>query len=193
MPGQKAFVAHAAHIGRRERQREPEAKGLARKRPPCRPGYDDDSFDLVTGFTSFFFAETWSRRCAKPARRASRRSVVIQVFGRPELCDLEAMKGAVKPFRPAAASGEAAKTYWRLKIAEELAEQAGLIVEGSFDSTWAYGYADDDALLHAMLPAGGAGAIAGPERERELAGAICARSRTAGSPTAATASSTNAS
>jgi cyclopropane fatty-acyl-phospholipid synthase-like methyltransferase len=28
--------------------------------------YDDDSFDLVTGFNSFFFAEEWSRRFARP-------------------------------------------------------------------------------------------------------------------------------
>src|SRR5262249_52961193 len=53
--------------------------------------YDDDSFDVVTGFTSFFFADDMAaalREAARVARRAA--PVVIQAFGRPEKCDLEA-------------------------------------------------------------------------------------------------------
>jgi ubiquinone/menaquinone biosynthesis C-methylase UbiE len=63
--------------------------------------YDDDTFDLVTGFNSFFFAADMvaalreARRVAKPGA-----PVVIQVWGRPERCDLEAMKHAVAPFLP---------------------------------------------------------------------------------------------
>jgi ubiquinone/menaquinone biosynthesis C-methylase UbiE len=74
--------------------------------------YDDDSFDLVTGFTSFFFADdivAALRDAGRVARPGA--PVAIQVFGRPELCDLEAMKGAVARFRPAADSGEAAQSY----------------------------------------------------------------------------------
>jgi SAM-dependent methyltransferase len=135
--------------------------------------YDDDSFDLVTGFTSFFFVDdivAALREAGRVARPGA--PVVIQVFGRPERCDLEAMKGAVAQFRPAADGGEGAKSYWRPGIIEEFTVQAGLSVERSFDSTWAYGYADDTALLDAMLAAGGAGAVAGPEREPELRSAI---------------------
>ena len=51
--------------------------------------YGDDSFDLVTGFTSFFFAADLvaalreAGRVAKPGA-----PVVIQVWGPPERCDL---------------------------------------------------------------------------------------------------------
>jgi SAM-dependent methyltransferase len=130
--------------------------------------YPDDAFDLVTGFTSFFFAQdivAALREAGRVARPGA--PVAIQVFGPPERCDLELLKGAVKQFRP-----EEAGSYWRPGIAEELAEQAGLTVERTLKCTWAYAYADHEALLEAMLAAGGAGAIAGPEREPELRAAM---------------------
>jgi ubiquinone/menaquinone biosynthesis C-methylase UbiE len=104
--------------------------------------YDDDAFDLVTGFGSFFYAEdvvaalTEAARVARPGA-----PVVVQVFGRPERCDLD----AIKP-RPG---------IWRPEIVEELMP---IPVEDAFDITWAYEYADDGALLDAMLAAG---AVAG--------------------------------
>ena len=66
--------------------------------------YEDDTFDLVTGFNSFFFAADMvaalreAGRVAKPGA-----PVVIQVWGSPERCDLEAMKGD----RPAVSSRRA--------------------------------------------------------------------------------------
>src|SRR5919109_2725964 len=63
--------------------------------------YDDDSFDLVTGFNSFFFAADLvaalreAGRVAKPGA-----PVLIQVWGPPERCDLEAMKLVIRPFLP---------------------------------------------------------------------------------------------
>ena len=63
--------------------------------------YDDDTFDLVTGFNSFFFANDIvaalreAGRVAKPGAR-----VVIQVWGSHERNDLEAMKEIVRPFMP---------------------------------------------------------------------------------------------
>jgi SAM-dependent methyltransferase len=130
--------------------------------------YPDDSFDLVTGFTSFFFAEDMVaalREAGRVARPGA--AVVIQVFGPPDRCDLEQLKAAVKAFRP-----EETETYWRPGVAEELATLAGLAVERTLVSTWAYEYADDDTLAEAMLAAGGAGAVAGPEREDALRAAI---------------------
>jgi SAM-dependent methyltransferase len=126
-----------------------------------------DEFDLVTGFASFFFADDMvaalreARRVARPGA-----AVVIEAWGRPEHCDLEAMKQAVAVFR-----GESAETYWRPGVVEELATQADLTVERAFDSTWAYEFANDEALLEAMLAAGGAGVVAG-EREPELRAAL---------------------
>ena len=63
--------------------------------------YDDDTFDLVTGFNSFFFANDMvaalreAGRVAKPGA-----PVVIQVWGAHERCDLEAMKEIARPFLP---------------------------------------------------------------------------------------------
>jgi hypothetical protein len=57
--------------------------------------YADDSFDLVTGFRSLFFADDIiaALREARPVAHPDAQ-VVIQVFGRPEHCDLEAVKDA---------------------------------------------------------------------------------------------------
>src|SRR5690242_13727122 len=63
--------------------------------------WEDDTFDLVTGFNSFFFANDMvaalreARRVAKPGS-----PVVIQVWGAHERCDLEAMKHVARPFLP---------------------------------------------------------------------------------------------
>ena len=108
--------------------------------------FGDDAFDLVTGFGSFFYAGdvvsalTEAARVVRPGG-----AVVVQVFGRPEHCDLDALKA-----RPGT---------WRPEIVEELMP---VPVEESFDITWAYEYADDTALLSAMRAAG-AVAAAGPD------------------------------
>jgi SAM-dependent methyltransferase len=63
--------------------------------------WEADSFDLVTGFNSFFFANDMiaalreAGRVAKPGA-----PVVIQVWGAHERCDLEAMKEIARPFLP---------------------------------------------------------------------------------------------
>ena len=134
--------------------------------------YGDDRFDVVTGFTSFFFAEDMVE-ALREARRVTRPGgkVAIQVFGNPENCDLEAMKAAVARFRTPA-QGEHAEDYWRPGIVEELAAAAGLEVERSFDTTSVYEYANDSALTTAMAAAGGAAVVAGPDREHELRAAI---------------------
>jgi ubiquinone/menaquinone biosynthesis C-methylase UbiE len=103
--------------------------------------YEDAAFDLVTGFSAFFYAAdvvAALREAGRVARPGA--PVVVQVFGRPERCDLEALKPP----------GD----RWRPEIVEELAPQAGLTVDESFDVTWAYEYADDAALVAAMQAAG---------------------------------------
>jgi ubiquinone/menaquinone biosynthesis C-methylase UbiE len=130
--------------------------------------YEDGRFDLVTGFTSFFFADdivAALREAGRVARPGA--PVVIQVFGRSERCDLEAMKGAVMRFRD-----HTEDQYWRPGIVEELVPQAGLTVEDAFDLVSEYRYESDDALTEAMMGAGGAAVVAGPEREGELRAAI---------------------
>ena len=135
--------------------------------------YADDSFDLVTGFRSFFFADDVVA-ALREARRVARPDahVVIQVFGRPEHCDLEAVKDAAAQIGAAPPSDERERAQWR-PIVEELARRAGLAVEHSFEITSTSTYADDAAVLDAMLAAvPGMAAIAGPEKEPELHVAI---------------------
>src|SRR5262249_32783520 len=68
--------------------------------------WGDDAFDLVTGFNSFFFADDMigalreARRVARPGA-----SVVVQVWGAHERCELEAMKAIVRPFLPPRPAG----------------------------------------------------------------------------------------
>ncbi|MDA0185215.1 class I SAM-dependent methyltransferase [Solirubrobacter phytolaccae] len=129
--------------------------------------FADDTFDLVTGFTSFFFADDIVRALSE-ARRVARpgAAVVAEVFGHPDRCDLEAVKGAVTRFR----DGE--PEYWRPDAIESLLPHAGLELDHAFDVQCAYRYPDAAALGEAMLAAGGAGVVAGPERVDELRAAI---------------------
>ena len=136
--------------------------------------WDDDSFDLVTGFNSFFFANDMvgalreARRVAKPGA-----PVVIQVWGAHERCDLEAMKQIARPFfppRPPDAPPD--PDLSEPGALEALASQAGLTAESEFDSTWVIEYPDAQALGRAMLAVAGLAVLVGPEREGELEAAI---------------------
>ena len=118
--------------------------------------YEDDRFDTVTGFNAFFFAADMvaalreAGRVAKPGR-----AVVVQVWGRPERCDLQAMKGAVAQFMPAPAPGAPPRpALWAEGVLEAMAADAGLEPESAFDVSWAYEFADEDALARAMLAPG---------------------------------------
>jgi SAM-dependent methyltransferase len=136
--------------------------------------YEDDSFDLVTGFSSFFFANDIvgalreAGRVAKPGA-----PVVIQVWGPHERNDLEAMKAIVRPFmppRPADAPPE--PDYSEPGVLEDIATRAGLDPESAFDSTWAYEFPDEDTVRRALVAPAGIVALVGPEREDEVKDAI---------------------
>lgn len=136
--------------------------------------WEDDSFDLVTGFNSFFFADDMvaalreAGRVAKPGA-----PVVIQVWGAHEHCDLEAMKQVARPFLPPRPSDAPPDPdLSRPGALKALAEKAGLTPEHEFDTTWALEYPDADTLGRAMVAVAGLAAIAGPEREQELKNAI---------------------
>jgi SAM-dependent methyltransferase len=136
--------------------------------------WDDDSFDLVTGFNSFFFANDMVE-ALREARRVARPGspVVIQVWGAHERCDLEAMKQVARPFlppRPPDAPPD--PDLSRPGLLRELAIQAGLAPKDEFDVTWAFVYPDAETLGRAMLAVAGLAVIVGPEREHELASAI---------------------
>jgi SAM-dependent methyltransferase len=156
---------------------------LARRRVPdadLRVGemealpYADDTFDLVTGFTSFFFANDIvaalreAGRVAKPAA-----PVVIQVWGPHERRDLEAMMAIAHrhlPPRPADTPPE--PEYWKPGVLEDVASNAGLTPQQSFDLTWAFEYPDAETLGRAMMAPAGIAVLVGPEREEEVRTAI---------------------
>jgi SAM-dependent methyltransferase len=138
--------------------------------------YADNSFDLVTGFNTFFFADDFGKALREAGRVAKPGApVVIQVWGPHERNDLEAMKAVARPFlppRPADAPAE--PDYSQPGVLEDLALGAGLLPEESFDGTWAYEFADEPTLRRALLSPAGLAMIVGPEREADLGDAIVA-------------------
>jgi SAM-dependent methyltransferase len=132
--------------------------------------YENDTFDVVAGFNAFFFAVDMvaaireAGRVAKPGA-----PVVIQVWGRHERSDLEAMKDVVRPFfppRPPDAPPEADLSA--PGILEGLATAAGLAPVETFDTTWAFEFADADELGRAMLAPAGIAELVGPESEESV-------------------------
>jgi SAM-dependent methyltransferase len=118
--------------------------------------YEDDFFDVVAGFNSFFFAADMvaalreAGRVAKPGA-----PVVIQVWGRPDRCDLTAMKQALARFLPTPdPSAPPPPALWEQGVLEQIAGAAGLEPESAFDVSWAYEFADDEVLARAMLAPG---------------------------------------
>jgi SAM-dependent methyltransferase len=137
--------------------------------------YEDDTFDLVTGFTSFFFATDMvgalreAGRVAKPGA-----PVVIQVWGPHDRNDLEAMKEIARPFFPPRPDDAPAEPtdYAQPGVLEAMATEAGLTPEESFDVTWAYEYPDDETLGRAMVAPGGLATLVGPSKEDAMKAAI---------------------
>jgi SAM-dependent methyltransferase len=132
--------------------------------------WEDDSFDLVTGFNSFFFANDMvaalreAGRVAKPGA-----PVVIQVWGAHERCDFEAMKQIARPFLPPRQpDAPADPDLSRPRVLRGLAIEAGLSPESEFDSAWTIEYPDTETLGRALVAVAGLAVLAGPEREQEL-------------------------
>jgi SAM-dependent methyltransferase len=135
--------------------------------------YADDTFDAVTGFCSFFFADDMVEALREAGRVAKPGApVVIQVWGRPERFDRGLMKAVLARFRPPPPADRLdPSTLWRPGVLEDLAVQAGLIPDAAFDDRFAYEYADEESMSRAMLSAGGFGAIVG-DRQDEARAAV---------------------
>jgi SAM-dependent methyltransferase len=136
--------------------------------------WGDDSFDLVTGFNSFFFANDMVAALREAGRVAKRGApVVIQVWGAHERCDLEAMKQIARPFLPPRPPDAPPDPDLSAPGAlHALASRAGLAPESEFDASWAFEYPDAETLGRALLAVAGLATLAGPEREHELKNAI---------------------
>jgi SAM-dependent methyltransferase len=132
--------------------------------------YDADSFDLVTGFNSFFFAADIVA-ALREARRVAKRgaSVVIQVWGRPERCDLEAQKQIARRYAPPPPpDAPPPPQLWEPGVLEGLASEAGLMPESAFDTSYAFEYADEESLARLLTAPMGLAELAGPAREPTL-------------------------
>jgi len=136
--------------------------------------YEDDTFDLVCGFNSFFFANDIvaavreAGRVAKPGA-----PVVIQVWGPHDRNDLEAMKEIARPFlppRPADAPLE--PDYSQPGVLEDIAARAGLEPEHAFDSSWAYEFPDETTARRALVVPAGLALLVGPDREEQFKDAL---------------------
>lgn len=136
--------------------------------------WDEDTFDLVTGFNSFFFADDMVSALREAGRVARPEApVVIQVWGAHERCDLEAMKQIARPFLPPRPPDAPPDPDLSVPGAlEALATQAGLTPETAFDTTWELDYPDAETLGRAMVAVAGLAVLAGPEREEALKATI---------------------
>ena len=142
--------------------------------------FADGSFDLVTGFNSFFFAADMVA-ALREARRVARHggTVLIQVWGRPERCALTAMKEAVFPLGPPPAP-DPGPPLCKPGVLEGLARAAGLEPRNAFDLSYAFHYPDRAALVRRLLaPAPVVAAVerAGEDRVREALVGSLARYR----------------
>jgi SAM-dependent methyltransferase len=136
--------------------------------------YEDDTFDLVTGFNSFFFAADMTAALREAGRVAKPGApVVIQVWGRPEACDLEAMKAVARAYMPAPPpDAPPPPPLWKAGVLEEIATEAGLTPAAAFDKSWAFEFADEEALARGMLAPMGLAELAGPDRVEAVRTAI---------------------
>jgi SAM-dependent methyltransferase len=118
--------------------------------------FDDARFDVVAGFNSFFFAADIAAALREVGRVAKPGApVVIQVWGRPDRCDLTALKQAMAALVPAPDAGApASPALWEPGVLEAVAAEAGLAPQSAFDLSWAYEFPDEDTLGRAMLAPG---------------------------------------
>jgi SAM-dependent methyltransferase len=179
--GAGAFLRLVAERGARPSglDASPALLELARRRLPdgdLRVGdmealpYQDNTFDLVTGFNSFFFADDIvaavheAGRVAKPGA-----PIVIQVWGRHDRNDLEAMKQIIRPFMPPRPVGAPAEPdYSAPGVLEDITTRAGLRPEQAFDTTWPVRYRDEDTLRRALVAPAGIAVLVGPDHEEQV-------------------------
>jgi SAM-dependent methyltransferase len=136
--------------------------------------WEGETFDLVTGFNSFFFADDMVAALREAGRVAKAGApIVIQVWGRHDRCDLEAMKRLARPFLPPRPPDAApGPDLSRPGVLHELATRAGLTPQREFDASWVLEYPDAETLGFALVAVAGLALLAGPDQEHDLRHAI---------------------
>jgi SAM-dependent methyltransferase len=135
--------------------------------------FPDDAFDVVAGFNAFFFADDMVAALREAGRVATPGgSVLIQVWGRHEACDLDVIKSIVRPFFPGYdPDAPPPPSLAEPGALEGIASAAGLTPTETFDISWAFAYRDDEELTRGLLSAAGVGDAAGA-REPEVRAAL---------------------
>ncbi|MCW5945411.1 MAG: class I SAM-dependent methyltransferase [Fimbriimonadales bacterium] len=118
--------------------------------------FEDDTFDLVTGFNSFFYASNMVQALREAGRVAKPRApIVIQIWGRPENCNLDAMKHALmRFFPPPDPNAPAPPKLFEEGVLEDMARAAGLDPIDRFESSWAFVFPDEDSAARRLLAPG---------------------------------------
>jgi hypothetical protein len=100
-------------------------------------------------------------------------AVVIQVWGRPERCDLTPMLQAIRALRPGG-GGQSSPPLSQPGVLEAIAAEAGLAPERVSDVSFAQEYRDDRELRRTMLSPGGVVEVVEAHGEEPVAAAILA-------------------
>jgi SAM-dependent methyltransferase len=134
--------------------------------------WPDDSFDVVTGFNTFFFAADLVhalREACRVAREGGR--VAMTVFGRPERCESTSMFAALGQVLPSeAGEDDGGPALNEQGVLESLAKEAGLGPQEAGYLTVVEEYPDLETLLRGYLAHGSivkATRSAGESRVRE--------------------------
>jgi ubiquinone/menaquinone biosynthesis C-methylase UbiE len=118
--------------------------------------WPDDSFDVVTGFNSFFFAADLVH-ALREARRVARPggAVALTVFGRPERCESTPMFAALGQVLPSdSGEDQGGPALHEEGVLEALAKEAGLVPrEGGYLEV-VEEYPDLETLLRGYLAHG---------------------------------------
>jgi len=143
----------------------PELLDIARERLPgvdLRQGeieqlpYEDEVFDLVTGFNSFQYANDPIRALSE-ARRVVRPGglVVLATWGKPEDCDAAGHVKALGPLLPPAPPGAGGPfALSDENVLREVVTKAGLTPTEVGDISCPWEYPNEAAALRGMLSAG---------------------------------------
>ena len=134
----------------------------------------DDSFDVVTGFNSFFIAADMVNALAEARRVVRPRGpVAMTVFGRPERCQSTAMFEAIRglvPANPGVDSTKAGQALHEEGALEAVATEAGLEPEEAGYIELVESYPNLETMLRGVMaapPMVRAGRIVGDDAVRD--------------------------
>jgi SAM-dependent methyltransferase len=117
--------------------------------------YDDQTFDIVTGFSSFQFAANPIKALQEASRVSRTGTVVIAVFGAPEESEatayIKAMGALLRPPPPGAPGPFALSATGAL---EALASKAGLIPSALKKVACPWNYPDKETALRGLMSSG---------------------------------------